>query len=475
MLQLKLLLKLISLYFLILLGWTGVCQSENYIYDVKIDHLQKVLTVKACFNSAPSYFYSTTSTAEKITTNIRWLSTTDEKELWQNDGYINLPNDEKGCLAYSIDTKKFKDRLNSSRFNQQHPEDFILSIGTWMWKPANYQNSTQITVNFNHSPGIQVSAPWKQVKMTPTQSQYLMEHTPDDWAGYVAFGRFETETFKINNSKIQVALINGNNNYNKTNTLKWINEMTQAVASIGGDFPIKEIQVLVIFQKGSRGPVPWGQVNRGGIPGVLFIVNPDSPYDELVNDWTAAHEFSHLLVPYTPDDRWFSEGFASYYQNIARARTGLIEEKLAWEKLIAGFERGYKSAQKPGAPRLRSANMRSLMQMYWGGAVVALKADVALQKHSSGKYNLSMALAGLNDCCLHTRKSWSAKKTFQRLDEISDTTVFSEIYDNDVMQRKYPDYKKILEELGISKSYYGDIKLDPSSEKVNLRNKIING
>jgi hypothetical protein len=475
MLQFKHRLKLISLHLLILLVWTGVCQSENYIYNVKIDHLQKVLTVKTCFNSAPSYFYSTTGTAEKITTKIRWLSATDEKILRQNDGYINLPNYKKGCLAYTIETKRLKDRLNSSRFNQQHPEDFILSIGTWMWKPANYQNSTQITINFNHSPGIQVSAPWKQVKMTSTQSQYLMEHTPDDWAGYVAFGRFETETFKINNSKIQVALINGTNNYNKTNTLKWIKEMTQAVASIGGDFPIKETQVLVIFQKGSRGPVPWGQVNRGGIPGVLFIVNPDSPYDELVDDWTAAHEFSHLLVPYTPGDRWFSEGFASYYQNIARARTGLIEEKLAWKKLIAGFERGYKAAQKPGAPRLRSANMRSLMQMYWGGAVVALKADVALQKQSSGKYNLSMALAGLNDCCLHTRKSWSAKKTFQRLDEISNTTVFSEIYDNDVMQRKYPDYKKILEDLGISKSYYGDIRLDPSREKVNLRNKIING
>jgi predicted metalloprotease with PDZ domain len=330
-------------------------------------------------------------------------------------------------------------------------------------------------VNFSHQPGIQVSAPWKQIKMTSTESEYLMEHTPDDWAGYVAFGRFDIESFQINNSTIQVALINGVNNYNKTNTIKWIKKMTQAVASIGGDFPINETQVLVIFQKSSRGPVPWGQVNRAGIPGVLFIVNPDSPYDELVDDWTAAHEFSHLLIPYTPDDRWFSEGFASYYQNIARARTGLIDERLDWEKLIAGFERGFKAAQKPGAPRLKSANMRSLMQMYWGGAVIALKADIELQRETSGKYNLSKALAGLNDCCLHTRQEWNAKQTFQRLDKITNTTVFTELYNTDVMQGKYPDYKLLLKELGISESYYGGIKLDSSIEKVNLRNKIING
>ena len=49
------------------------------------------------------------------------------------------------------------------------------------------------------------------------------------------------------------------------------------------------------------------------------------------------------LFPYDAgDSRWFSEGLASYYQNITQARIGMFNEQTMWQKLYDGFERGNK-------------------------------------------------------------------------------------------------------------------------------------
>ena len=65
-------------------------------------------------------------------------------------------------------------------------------------------------------------------------------------------------------------------------------------------------------------------------------MDPDRPLDDLRTDWTATHEFSHLLLPYVSRrDRWLSEGLASYYQNVLRARDGRLSETDAWRKLDA--------------------------------------------------------------------------------------------------------------------------------------------
>jgi hypothetical protein len=460
----------------ILLVSSVACQSEEYDYKVNIDTKHKQLIVESCSLSSPKYYYATSKNANSITTNIKWKSSTLEKPLFNKNRKISIPSSEKiGCLTYAIHAKDLTDRLNSVNFNLQHPEDFILSIDSWLWLPAGYKRSTKINIEFNHINGIQVSAPWKLVSKSANKSNYLMEYTPNDWSGYVAFGRFEIETLKLESSKLHIALINGMNHFNKGFIIDWIESMSQAVASIGGRFPIDEIQVLVIFQKGSFGAVPWGQVNRSGIPGVLFVVNPESSNEEIMQDWTAAHEFSHLLIPYTPSDRWLSEGFASYYQNISRARTGLLDEKSAWQKLIAGLNRGSFAAKRSDAPILKSANMRSLMQMYWGGAALALKADIELLKLSSGKINLSDVIKGLRDCCLHTGRNWTAQQTFAALDEISETTLFSELYHQEVMRRKFPEYTSLLKELGVYQSSNGEIKFDESKSKAELRKKIIMG
>ena len=453
----------------------NIIDPQAQIYEVNVDHISKTLQVKMCFEQAPRYLYSTSNIANQITTDIQWQGLSTRRFMGLQKGHIDLPNNQKGCLTYAVNAKKNTGRLNSQRFMAQHPQDTILSIGAWLWKRADHKRSSQAIIRFSHDSAVNISAPWSLLNRKANQTEYLMRHTPDDWIGYVAFGSFNTKDIYIDNKRLRLAFINGNNIYSPSDLTDWLQQMTESVAEVIGQFPVIDTQVMVILQEGSSGPVPWGQVNRGGGNGVLFIANPSSRQDTRLADWTAAHEFSHLLLPYTPYDRWLSEGFASYHQNISRARTGLLSERKTWEKLLAGFERGRKTGNKSNAPVLKSASGRSLMQMYWGGAVIALIADVALQKQSNGQKTLSKALLGLSDCCLDTRQDWDGKQTFEQLDRITNTSVFMQLYDNIVTRKKYPDYQKMLKDHGVSEDRYGNIRLNDDAPLAWIRHNIIDG
>ncbi len=462
----KLYLTLIIVFFL---STNTSAQKNNY--RVQVDHINKTLHIETCFKQAPDYLHTISRNAEKLIQNIKW----NDKPIQHRNRYINLPDGKQGCLTYSVNSKQQRSRLNNSSINKQHPHDTVLEISDWLWKSDVYNQYSEVTITFLHDTGVNVSAPWPLISRNTNKTEYFVKYTPDSWVGYIGFGIFDILELDISNSKFNLAIINGNNSFNKDSITDWIQQMTGAVASIGNGFPIKEVQVMVLLIKGTRGTVPWGQVNRHGGSGVFFVVNPDKSHRELISDWTAAHEFSHLLLPYTPDDRWLSEGFASYHQNISRARTGLLDEKSTWEKLLAGFERGQKTANKYNAPTLKYAKGRNRMQMYWGGAVIALKADVALQQATNGRNSLSQALDKLSDCCLDSSQEWTARETFARLDKITNTRIFSQLYYQEVKKQSYPHYQQMLKELGIIQKYNGHIILDDSAEKAHIRKKIING
>ena len=467
--------KLITLHFvlpltiLLLFSTTLIAQSDNY--DVRVDHLNKSLHIKACYKKAPDYLQTISKTAEKLIKNIQW----EQKTINQYSGYIDLPEGKSGCISYTVDSSLHQSRLNNNQLKRQHPYDTILEISDWLWNSNEFNQSSKVTVTFQHETGVNVSAPWPLISRNKNKTVYQMKYTPDTWMGYIGFGVFDIIELIILNSKINLAIINGKNAFDESEIIDWIQQMTASVAKISNGFPVKEAQVMVFLLKGSGSAVPWGQVNRLGGSGVLFVVNPDKSHKELISDWTAAHEFSHLLLPYTPDDRWLSEGFASYHQNISRARSGLLDENTTWQKLLAGFKRGQKTADKYNAPTLKNAKGRDRMQMYWGGAVIALKADVALQNQTNGKFTLSKALEELSNCCLETSYAWTAKNTFEHLDTITNTQVFSKLYYNDVSKSSYPEYQKLLKELGVIQKENGKISLDDTAKNAHIRKTIING
>jgi predicted metalloprotease with PDZ domain len=223
--------------------------------------------------------------------------------------------------------------------------------------------------------------------------------------------------------------------------------------------------------------VPWAYVLRGGAPAAHFFIDQRRPLAEFLSDWTAVHELSHLLLPYVrPEDAWLSEGTASYYQNVLRARAGMIPVREAWQKLHSGFRRGMKSV--PGLT-LADATERmfrdgAFMRVYWEGAAMMLLADQRLRSRTRGAQSLDSALARLRACCLAPDTGWQARELFAKLDELTQTGIFGELYEAHVASTAFPQVAEAYRLLGLALDEEGEsIRMLDAAPQIAFRDAIM--
>jgi hypothetical protein len=268
----------------------------------------------------------------------------------------------------------------------------------------------------------------------------------------VAFGRFEEQAIEVPGATLRVAVLEGTPPVRQDDVRAWVTQAAMAVVGAYGRFPVPAVQILVV--PGARGdePVPWAYVLRGGAPAAHFFINQRRPLAEFLTDWTPIHELSHLLLPYIlSEDAWLSEGNASYYQNVLRARAGMIDAADAWQRMHSGFLRGTKSL--PGVT-LADATERmfrdgAFMRVYWSGAAMMLMADQRLRERTGGAQSLDRALEALQRCCLAAEQEWRAAALLDKLDQLTGTTVFRELLDEYVTSRRFPDFADAYGKLGL--------------------------
>ncbi len=282
------------------------------------------------------------------------------------------------------------------------------------------------------------------------------------WVLCVAMGTLpspvQAENLAVPGGSLQLEWDTSFNEQEKAKLTRWIEKAAATVSQLNGAFPREEARVVInrARSRGGREPgaVPWGQTIRSGMQGVLFTVNPNRALDEFIGDWTAAHEFSHLFIPYpTRRDIWLSEGFASYYQNILMAREGIYSEQRAWQKLYEGFRRAERDTRYDNLDLSDlSAGIRenrSYMRIYWSGALFFLEADIRLRQASNNQKSLDWVLTEYVKCCRDNRNRWNGRQLMASFDEIVGNNLFSDLYQQYCDSSAIPDYVPLLGEIGI--------------------------
>jgi predicted metalloprotease with PDZ domain len=142
---------------------------------------------------------------------------------------------------------------------------------------------------------------------------------------------------------------------------------------------------------------------------------------------------------------------ATYYQNVLRARSGLLTPAQAWDRLAEGFQRGAKAQDDETLEGVASNMHRShaFQRVYWAGAAYWLTVDRDLRRASSGAMNLETALSHFRDCCLPAYREWTPEEFVGRLDALAGSGVFSARYREFAGMRQFPDWKKVYDDLGI--------------------------
>lgn len=189
-------------------------------------------------------------------------------------------------------------------------------------------------------------------------------------------------------------------------------------------------------------PVPWAHTRKSWKGrSVSFYVNPRHLDHEIDGNWTAYHELSHLMFPYLgKKGMWFAEGIASYLQYHVMYAAGELE----WNEVIERYEgrfnaaRGHERFDDYAIIDLREAGWVTgiNVRLYWGGAAYFLEVDQQL--HSKHGLRLHDVIRDYLDCCFGSRGG-DVPGMIRQFNRISGTKVFSDVYNDTVKRKGFPE------------------------------------
>lgn len=438
----------------------GASSRRGWAYTVVVDDALLVLSVRLCvLGLSPTGI----EPAEPI--GARYLE--------------GPPVREKGrspCFRYRIDLGRAIRRESEGDDARAVGKDVVFNPDIWLFVPTNVPTDhADVTVAFELPPGVSVSVPWpRRASSGGARSEYSIPRSTFLLRSKMALGHFSPVTVPVGDSVLDVIVLDHPTTVTREAIVAWARRAGEAVAGAYGRFPVPRDQVIVYPVPGGGG-VRFGLGLRGGGATTLLFLSELATEDALLRDWVLVHELSHLLLPYVArEDAWLSEGLATYYQNVLRARHGEISEREAWQALHDGFSRGAR-AQNSRTLAEASARMReehNYMRVYWGGAALVLLADLRLRTRSDGRLSLDRALEKIAHFRGEDERVYSGKALLTALDRATGTTTFETLAREIVESSRFPSLETTYRELGVDVSGR-ELRLDDEAKLAAHRRAIM--
>jgi predicted metalloprotease with PDZ domain len=121
------------------------------------------------------------------------------------------------------------------------------------------------------------------------------------------------------------------------------------------------------------------------------------------------------------------------------------------------------------------AQRDDLDSIYWGGALFCFAADVRIREETHGKRSLDDVL---REALAHggdATKVWTVAEVVKLGDDVTGTTVLSEMYQRYAARGDRIDLDGLLASLGIDRSDDGTVDLDDRRTGAWIRRAIIGG
>lgn len=450
----KLVLVLSCVTIVLSLSARGTDTLRTHHYQVTLDDSLDTAIVDICFQGkAPEYL---AADYRKATKNLIRFPKTEDGPIEFQGRYWKLNKlASDACIGYKVDISEHNRQPKREQSKDSQPLSFQ-SDNTWLWLPEKLSAKERVEIQFNVPNNYRVSAPWKMLDSSGVK--FEIGKAPHDWGFTVVIGEFDLHPVKLKTGgQLNLAILKQVSQ--KQALKKWVKDIGESLGNYLGHFPLAQLQVILIENRRfGRSPVPWGDVKRGGGFGIRFVVDSDRDLSEFYADWTASHEFGHLLIPNMEySDGWMSEGLASYLQYILMAQSDEVTPRYAWQKLYEGFMRGKAGVKRSpkemlidtAEKRRKGSGAGRTMRIYWSGAVYFFNAEVKLRQQTGGKIGLPELLAKLNQCCIHSVHEWSGKALSRKLDELSATSIFSQLYQDIAYSREFPNFENAFKQLGI--------------------------
>lgn len=446
---------------------------ERLSYVVHLDDALRAMRVTVCPARAERLPSALDATSEEARRHVRG----GRLVIDGRDGAVldALPFDLRSappdaCVRYDVDLGAC-DAPTSSTDCARLGSDLFAPAATWLLAPALRSTRAHYDLRFELPEGVHATPIGEAEALDP--SRVVLDERNFAFVTYLAFVHDAPRTIEAPGACIDlVSLGEVPLGASFDAQAHWLRAATSASARVTGAPPFDRLTALVVTAPDVPSmPVLFGVAGRGQRSTVTLFVSQHASEASLVADWTAVHELSHFLTAHVEnEDVWLSEGLATYYEEVLRAREGTRTETQAWEALVDGFDRGRAAhdAAEPLDEVCRTMRVtRSFTRVYWEGAALVFLADVAYRRTGS---SLDEAVAR---AWPHRGERTSAAQLIAWLDG-ADDGVFARIAREGLASRSFPDVESALAWLGVTRQA-GRIVLSDEAPGAEARRALMNG
>jgi hypothetical protein len=267
-----------------------------------------------------------------------------------------------------------------------------------------------------------------------------------------------------------LALLDGKLALGTERIARWVESAYRAVHDFFGQAPDSELLVVIAPLPNARG-VKFGRLLPESAPGIVIVVGETTAERDLGDDWMLVHELFHVGTPsYGDESGWFDEGLATYFEPLIRVRAGLLTEEKLWRELVRDMPRGIDALTRAGL-----SNGTSRDDIYWGGGLFCLLADIEARRRTGGVRGLEDGLGAVLRAGGNSSVVWSLDDTFAAIDRGIGVPIVAELAARHMTSGAPVDLARLFRELGVREARGHGIRFDESAPLAPLRRALVRG
>ena len=300
--------------------------------------------------------------------------------------YTDLTFPEPGHsqrARYRVDLGRLARERNDVGTAVHAGRSILATGGSWLLRPV-ADDDVAIEARVRTAPGVDFAT-----GVDVTDGILRLTARGLDYVGFSTFGHLHRDRVIVpgrdgREATIDLVFLDGALSLPRADVTAWVYERARVMSAFWHGFPSARTLLAVVPRPGVRG-IPFGRVMAGGGVSVALFIGDQAGRAALADDWVLIHELVHVGSPFLVNGAWLMEGLATYLEPVIRARAGLRPAAATWHAFHRNMPRGAAAIADGG---VAGSGFRGL---YWGGAVLALLADVDIRKASGGA-------RGLEDC-----------------------------------------------------------------------------
>ena len=414
-------------------------------------------------------------TASEAPSTSHITSIRDERDapLRREDDTFRLPKPTSDVhIRYRVDLEQIAADAQSFDVALRTGQTLVTATSTWLLAPDPLFSDLPVTLHVHTPPGVAFTT-----GLARQGNGWVLGAHEIPVATYALFGHFDSHLTRVagstahgtGESALEVAVADGALDVSRAELAAWVDDSARAVGRFWHGFPVPNALLTLIPVHG-RGGVLFGKVLPESAPGVVVLIGEHTTRARLYDDWILVHELFHLGVPsFNGEGKWFDEGLATYFEPIIRARAGWRREADVWAEFVRAMPLGLEAVNTKGLEQAEDFG-----EVYWGGAIVVMLADVEIRRATGGVRGLEDGLRGVLDAGGQASEVWPLDRTLALSDKSCGVSALEPLARAHAKHAEHVDLDALWRELGVERRP-GGVVLRNNAILAEVRHSIVFG